>query len=165
MKTISIRPVTGNDLDVCTHIEATCFAPSEAATRERIQARIEQFPQGFHIAECDGQAAGMVNACATHSDDITRDDLKKMIGHQDSGANMVIFSLAVLPQFQGQGVARRLMRHFIERSRNMGKARILLLCKDYHIDFYRKLGYRHGGLSRSQHGGFAWHEMIYNIQT
>ncbi len=162
---ITIRPVTLSDLDRCASIEATCFKPSEAATRERIQARIEQFPQGFYLAECNGQAAGMVNACATDSDDLSQDDLKKMVGHDDDGQNMVIFSLAVLPQFQGHGIARRLMQHFIDRSREMKKTRILLLCKDYHIEFYRNLGYRHGGLSPSCHGGFAWHEMIYDLRA
>jgi hypothetical protein len=42
----------------------------------------------------------------------------------------------------------------------MGKATIHLMCKDRHVDLYRKFGYEYVRPSQSDHGGMAWHEMV-----
>jgi GNAT superfamily N-acetyltransferase len=39
---------------------------------------------------------------------------KDMVGHDKDGKNIVIFSLAVLPEFQGNGISKKLMEGFIE---------------------------------------------------
>lgn len=38
---ILIRKATTADLDLVTHIEATCFPPAEAAPREAFKERLE----------------------------------------------------------------------------------------------------------------------------
>lgn len=154
-----IRRVTPDDLAACTHVEATCFQPSEAASETSIRSRIDTFPQGFHVAELDGTVVGQINSGCTNKDDITDEAFKQLIGHDPEGCTMVVFSLSVLPEAQGRGVAKALMERFIEHSRTLGKRRVLLLCKDYHIAFYEKLGYKTVGLSASTHGGFQWWEM------
>jgi predicted N-acetyltransferase YhbS len=72
---------------------------------------------------------------------------------------MVVFALAVLPEFQKQGIARRLMSTFAEEARQQGKENVLLLCKRHRMAYYEKMGFIHMGLSRSTHGGTEWHEM------
>lgn len=158
-----IRQVTPADLDACFAVESACFPPEEAAARETIALRIEQFPQGFLVAELDGAVVGHINSGATDDDDITDEEFKQLIGHDAGGRNMVVFSLAVLPDYQRQGIAAALMERFVERSRALGKDSILLLCKEQLIRYYEKLGFRYVAQSRSSHGGAAWHEMVYDL--
>ncbi len=160
---LNIRRATMDDLTACTHVETTCFEPSEAASETSIKTRIDNFPQGFYVAELDGRVVGQVNSGCTAKDDITDEEFKQLIGHDPDGRNMVVFSLSVLPEAQGLGLAKALMECFIKASRTMGKEQILLLCKDYHIGFYEKLGYEKAGLSSSNHGGFQWWEMIFRL--
>ncbi|WP_147820406.1 GNAT family N-acetyltransferase [Salidesulfovibrio onnuriiensis] len=156
---LTIRRVAPADLTACAHVESVCFEPSEAASEAGIGIRIDTFPQGFLVAELDGKVVGQINSGCTGKEDITDEEFKQLIGHDPDGSNMVVFSLSVLPEAQGKGAARALMERFIADSRAMGKERILLLCKDYHIGFYEKLGYEKIGLSASTHGGFQWWEM------
>ena len=55
------------------------------------------------------------------------------------------------------------MEEYIEASRKLEKKKILLLCKEYHLDYYQKLGFSHKGPSKSRHGGFEWHEMVMDL--
>ena len=159
---ITIRPVAAGDLDVCYAIEAACYGP-EGATRERIERRIASYPQGFLVAELDGPIAGFINSGATHRDDIGDEAFKDMVGHEEDGRNIVVFSLAVRPQSQGRGISRQLMERFIEVSGQLRKENILLLCQTELIAYYQKYGFVHRGPSSSDHGGLRWHEMRLNL--
>jgi len=82
-----------------------------------------------------------------------------LIGHDINGRNMVIFALAVLPEFQKRGIAKQLMLRFIEEARQNKKEKVLLMCKKYLVAYYEGMGFTHAGLSKSTHGGAEWHEM------
>jgi ribosomal protein S18 acetylase RimI-like enzyme len=101
----------------------------------------------------------MVNGASTNKDDISDEELKQLIGHDADGRNMVIFALAVLPEYQKQGIAKQLMLKFIEEAKLNKKEKVLLMCKHYLIAYYEGLGFTHAGLSSSTHGGAEWHEM------
>ncbi|HSK88144.1 MAG TPA: GNAT family N-acetyltransferase [Anaerolineales bacterium] len=159
MNEIIIRHVLPKDLDECFRVETSGFPPEEAAARETIQLRIETFPQGFFVAEINGRVVGMLNSAATDKDDISDEELKQLIGHDPGGKNMVVFALAVLPEFQKRGIARRLMSRFMEEARQHQKGTVLLMCKRHLIAYYERMGFAHVGLSRSTHGGAEWHEM------
>jgi ribosomal protein S18 acetylase RimI-like enzyme len=167
MTAITIWHVTPADLDVCHRIEARCFPPDEAAPRDSLQTRIAQFPAGFLVAERDAdqnhEIVGMINSGATHRDDITDEALKKLIGHDPDGANLVIFSLAVLPDYRGQGIAHALLNTFIDEARDRGHRRILLLCKSPLIAYYERAGFVDVGRSGSTYGGATWHEMALTL--
>lgn len=158
MAEILIRQVTMGDLYRCFAIESACYGP-EGATRERIKKRIERYPRGFLVAQHNRQVVGFVNSGATHKDDISDEALKDMIGHDPAGSNIVIFSLAVSPQFQSRGISKKLMHGFIDTSRSLNKNCILLLCKAELIPYYRQYGFFDRGQSKSMHGGLQWHEM------
>lgn len=159
MQNITIRHVLPKDLDECLTVETSGFPPEEAASRETIRLRIETFPEGFLVAEVDGRIVGILNSAATNKDDIGDEELKQLIGHHAAGRNMVVFALAVLPDFQNQGIARQLMSTFVEEARERGKQNVLLMCKQYLINYYERMGFDHIGLSRSTHGGAEWHQM------
>lgn len=158
IKNVIIRRVVKGDLDACFTIESTCYT-TDAASREKIEKRIAIFPEGFLVAEADGQVVGMVNSGATDKDDITDDAFKDMTDHIPNGKHIVIFSLAVLPAYQGVGISGRLMEKFIEVSKDLKKEKILLMCKTGLISYYRKYGFHYAGKSKSTLGSFEWHEM------
>jgi ribosomal protein S18 acetylase RimI-like enzyme len=160
-----IRRVQPRDLDECYVVEIAGFPPEEAASKETIQLRIDTFPQGFLVAEFDGRVVGMVNGAATNKDDISDEELKQLIGHDADGRNMVIFALAVLPEFQKQGIAKQLMLKFIEEAKQNKKEKVMLMCKHYLVAYYEGLGFTHAGLSKSTHGGAEWHEMRYSLKN
>lgn len=161
MSDLIIRNVEPSDLDQCVEVESAGFPEEEAASRESIQTRIETFPQGFFVAELGGRIVGMVNSASTNKEDMTDEALKKMAGHDPDGANLIVFSLVVLPSHHKLGIARRLMSRFIEEAKRFGKKKVLLLCKSHLIDYYQRLGFAHMRLSASTHGGAEWHEMGY----
>ena len=159
MNDLKIRRVKDSDLDDCYRVESACYT-SDGATMEKIQKRIKLFPEGFLVAESKGVIIGLINSASTDKEDITDDELKDMVGHDNDGRNMVIFSLAVLPEFQGNGISKQLMLRFIEVSKYLKKEKILLLCKSELIPYYQKYGFLYGSKSKSKHGGFEWYEMI-----
>lgn len=154
-----IRQALPDDLSACHHIESACFPEDEAAPETSIRTRIERFPEGFYVAELDGVVVGQVNSGCTDKDDITDEAFKKLVGHEPGGRNMVVFSLSVLPEHQGKGIAKALMLRFAEASRRLEKERVLLLCKDGLLGFYEKMGFTCRGISACTHGGARWNEM------
>lgn len=163
MQSLIIRQVTESDLDACYHIEVNTFPPAKAAEKETIRTRIRLFPEGFLVAQLDGQLVGMINSGATDRDDFVDEAFKGMEGHDSEGAHIVVFSLAVLPDYQRRGFARRLMNAFIERARELGKKKALLICKSELIAYYERLGFVYLKRSTSTHGGAVWHEMGLNL--
>ena len=158
MINVNIRQVNKHDVDGCYRTESACYT-SDGATREKILKRIMLFPEGFLIAESEGVIIGLINSASTDKEDITDEELKDMVGHVKDGRNMIIFSLAVLPEFRGNGISKQLMVRFVEVSKFLKKAKILLICKSELIPYYQNYSFLYGGKSNSKHGGFEWHEM------
>ncbi len=155
---VKIRQVNKDDIDGCYRTESACYT-SDGATREKIIKRIMLFPEGFLIAEFKGEVIGLINSASTDKEDITDEKFKDMVGHVENGGNIVIFSLAVLPEFQGNGISKQLMKRFVEVSKAMKKEKVMLICKSELVSYYRNFGFLYSGRSKSQHGGFEWYEM------
>jgi ribosomal protein S18 acetylase RimI-like enzyme len=158
-----IRNVTAADLDRCYAIETVAYEGDEAATREKIATRIATWPEGFIVAEVEGVVAGFINSGAAFDVQMSDEAFKELIGHDPKGPNVVIMSVVVHPDYQGQGLAKRLMAEFIERMRGMDKATIHLMCKEKHIALYAGFGFDYIKPSASDHGGMAWHEMVLEL--
>ncbi|MFJ4197079.1 GNAT family N-acetyltransferase [Pseudomonas sp. NPDC089534] len=158
-----IRHVTAADLDRCYAIETLAYEGDEAATREKIATRIATWPDGFIVAEVNGVVAGFVNSGAAFEVQMSDEAFKELIGHDPAGPNVVIMSVVVHPDYQGQGLAKLLMTAFIERMRGLGKATIHLMCKERHIPLYAGFGFAYIKPSESDHGGMAWHEMVLTL--
>ena len=156
---VCIRKVKPDDLDAVTRVEAVCFPEAEAAPRESFRQRISTFPDSFFVAEKDGEIIGFINGCATDSRVIFDEMFADASHHREDGIYQSIFGLDVIPEYQHQGLASRLMKHLIEDAREKGRKGLTLTCKDRLIGFYERFGYKNLGLSQSVHGGAVWYDM------
>lgn len=161
MISLNIRNAKIGDLDSIINIENQCFLPSEAASPENIKKRINEFPEGFLVAESDQEILGILNCGCVIEEDISEEELKSLIGHDPDGHYMVVFGLAVSPNHRKKGIAFALLDEL--RSRYNHKKGILLLCKEELIPYYEKYGFINQGKSKSSHGGFSWFQMKYSL--
>lgn len=159
MSDINIRTVTKQDLDRCFEIESVSYTGDEAATRDKIQKRIKSYPEGFIVLENDREVIGFINSGATKVVELSDEAFKELIGHDSEGEHIVILSVVVHPDYQGKGIASRLMINFIDRMKALGKSDIYLICQTELIEMYAKYGFVSLGVSDSDHGGMSWNEM------
>ena len=69
-----IRKATTADLDLVTHIEATCFPPAEAAPREAFKERLDHYVGHFLIAFDSDTPIGFIDGFVT-DDEILTDEM------------------------------------------------------------------------------------------
>ena len=165
MSTPTFRNATLPDTDRCYQIETSAYEGDEAATREKIATRIGQYPEGFLILELDGAVVGFINSGCAHEVVMSDEAFKELVGHDAKAPNVVIMSVVIDPAHQGKGLSSLLMRTFVQRMRERGKATIHLMCKERHVELYRRMGYRYVQPSSSDHGGMAWHEMVMDLRV
>ena len=164
MSDLNIRNVTEHDLDRCFEIESVSYSGDEAATEDKILKRIKTYPEGFVVLESDRKVIGFINAGATHKVELSDEEFKELIGHDPDGKHVVILSVVVHPDYQGKGMAGKLMNSFIEKMKALGKSDIFLICQTELIDMYAKYGFVNLGKSDSNHGGLSWNEMSLSLR-
>lgn len=157
---IVIRRAIADDVTRIAEIEEKCFPPAEAASLKSFLERFMAFPECFFVAEVDGKVVGHINGCVTDSPELPDTLYHNTCLHRPDGAWQTVFGIAVLPEYQHQGIARELMGHFINEAKKRKRAGIILTCKDEKIGFYESLGFENEGVSESTHGGARWNDMI-----
>jgi len=163
MVVTNIREVELLDLDRCYEIETVSYQGDEAASKEKIKKRIENYPTGFIIIELAGKIAGFINSGATHQMELSDEEFKELIGHDAKGQHLVIMSVVVHPDYQGRGYAHLLLKAFIAKMTRLNKSSIHLICQTSLVDMYAKHGFVYQGQSESEHGGLQWHEMVLHL--
>ena len=154
-----IRNATIDDLDEITAVEAACFPPGTAATKERIKERILRWPDHFWLLFLDGKLVSFVDGLATDEKDLT-DEMYADAGlHRDSGQWQMIFGVCTLPRYRNRGLAGSLMNRVIEDSAARNRKGVVLTCREHMIPFYERFGFLMEGVSGSQHGGVSWVQM------
>ena len=126
----TIRPVTPEDLDGVTAVEAACASrPRRRQGGRALRWRIAQFPDRFFVACSAGRIIGLVNGCRSDRPQID-DTMFEAGAHVPDGPYQMIFGLAVLPELlRRRGVAAALLRQMIASSHTLGLASIALTCK------------------------------------
>ncbi len=157
---IKIRKVSIEDLDAVTKVEAQCFPKEEAATKASFEQRIKTFPESFFVAVIDGKIIGFINGCIINETAIYDELFNDAALHIPNGAYQTIFGLDVLAEYRNQGIAAQLMEHLIKVSRSAGRKGVILTCKEKLIHYYSKFGFENKGVSKSEHGGSKWYDMI-----
>ena len=119
-KSIMITQADINDLDSLHEIERLCFPPEKAADRGAFEYRLTRFPKWFLKAELDGRTVGLINGSSSERPYITDDLYDEDSDYDDSGENLLIYGLAVHPDFQHNGIAHRLMAAFVDLAKSAG---------------------------------------------
>lgn len=159
MMKLTLRKAKEQDLNRCFEIESVSYAGDEAATKEKILTRIQTYPEGFVVLENELEIIGFINSGATDDVQLSDEEFKELIGHDANGRCIVIMSVVVHPDYQGQSMASVLMKHFIKDMQDLGKMEIFLICQTELIGLYKKFGFVLLGKSDSDHGGLSWYEM------
>lgn len=142
-------------------VEKICFPPSEACTEPIMEQRAKLFSDTFIVAieKESGKMVGFVNGMLTE-EEVLRDEIFLDIRlHNPSGRNVMIMGVDVLPEYRGQGLAKEMMRRFVEVQKAAGRKKCILTCVEEKIPMYQKMGYTDDGPSESSWGGEFWHEM------
>ncbi len=159
MPTVTIRTATPADLEIITALEAACFPPAEAASRESYAARLARFADRYWLLFLDGElvalAGGSLSCDAILSDEMYADAAL----HDPAGGWQMIFSVATRPDCRHRGYGSAVLRTVIDGCRKEGREGLVLACKPALRPFYAALGFADEGLSASAHGGAVWHQM------
>lgn len=157
---ISLRSVQAKDLEQLLLIEREGFSKEEAATKEAMIERIQTIADTFIVAEKDGEILGYINGPIIHQPYIT-DDLFETIGENPkTGGYQSILGVIVSQNARKQGISRILIEKMEELAAENNRQGITLTCKEELISFYEKLGFVNHGLSKSQHGGVSWYNLV-----
>lgn len=154
-----IRKARPSDLSAIQRLETECFPPLEAASKEMVALRFNTFMENFIVCEIDGKVVGFINGCLTNETtlyDYLYHDVKN---HNPNGKIFALFGLDVDPAYRRRGIAKRLMLSLIDDCKTRGLSGIILTCKDHLVEFYKSVGYKHLGVSESNHGNAKWNDM------
>lgn len=107
-KYYELRQVSLNDAEEATAVEEVCFPPSEACTLPIMKERISRAADTFLTAidRETGKMVGFVNGLCTNESSLRDELFTDTSLHDSNGENVMICSVAVLPQYRRQGIAR-----------------------------------------------------------
>lgn len=87
-------------------------------------------------------------------------------GHKEAGRTLCIHSLAVLPEYQGKGLGKTLMKAYLQRMESHGVAeRAALIAHEGLIPYYEGFGYVNKGKSEVKFGGGGWFDMVKELKS
>lgn len=157
---LTIRPARPEDLDRCAEIEAACFPPEQAASREAIRERIASWPETFLVGERAGEIAGYAMGPVIAEPAITDEMFADPGCGQFHNPYQAVFSLAVHPDYRGREYGRVLLDALIEHARRYGRRAVVLTCLERKLAYYASFGFENRGVSKSVHGGAVWYDMV-----
>ena len=141
---MNIRTATIKDLEAVTSVEAECFPPAEAATREELAERLHYYADHFWLMFEGDKLIACVDGFVTD---------------EESGAWQMIFGVNTIPAYRKHGYAGELIKCAIEDARKQERKGLVLTCKDHLVQYYAKFGFENEGVSESEHGGVKWNQM------
>ena len=93
-----------------------------------------------------------LNGLAT-DDEILKDEFFTNASlHNPEGKNVMLLGLDVLPEYRSQGLARELVRRYLEREWGRGRKEIILTCLESKVAMYEKFGFKDKGIAQSTWG-------------
>lgn len=156
---ILIRHASAKDLDAVSAVEADCFPPAEAASRESFADRLTHFPECFWLLFEDGKLVSFVNGMAADDADLRDEMYHDAAMHNPDGAWQMIFGVNTIPSRRKNGFAAQLLNEAIREARAKNRKGLVLTCKTHMLHYYSKFGFVNEGLSDSDHGGAQWYQM------
>ena len=156
---MNIRTATIKDLEAVTSVEAECFPPAEAATREELAERLKYYADHFWLMFDGDKLIAFVDGFVTDEEDLTDEMYEKASMHDEKGSWQMVFGVNTIPSYRRKGYAGELIRRAIEDARAQGRKGLVLTCKDRQIPYYSKFGFVLEGVSESVHGNVVWNQM------
>lgn len=158
---IVLRQIEANEAEEAATLEAICFPPEEACTLPIMRERVKVASDCFFVAinEDTGKMIGFINGLCTDDPNLEDEIFTDASLHDPYGANIMICGVDVLPEYRGQGIARKMMAEFLKRQKKMGRKQAVLTCVPGKIAMYESFGFTDLGPSASTWGGEKWHEM------
>ena len=154
-----IRTATMHDLDAVTAVEAECFPPAEAATREDFEHRLAHYSDHFWLMFDGDKLIAFVDGMVTDEADLTDEMYEHAELHNENGAWQMIFGVNTIPEYRKHGYAGELIKRAISDAKAQGRKGLVLTCKDKLIHYYAKFGFINEGTSASVHGNVTWYQM------
>lgn len=156
---MKIRNATISDLSKIAAIEAECFPPSEAATKEALKKRLTVYPNHFWLLENKEELIGFINGMVSNEDIIRDEMFDDESLHNEDGNWQMIFGVNTHPDYRRKGYAAKIMEQVILDAKSQGRKGCILTCKNELLHYYEKFGFQNLGISKSVHGGAVWYDM------
>ena len=156
---MEIRKGTLDDLEAVAAVEARCFPPEQAATREQFRDRLQAYPEGFWLLWDGETLVGFLDGMVSDSPELTDAMFADASLHEPRGDWQMIFGLNTIPEYRNRGCAGQLIRQCIHDAEIEGRRGVVLTCLEEKIPYYEKFGCRNEGVSESVHGGAVWYRM------
>lgn len=156
---MDIRKATIEDLDLVSAVEAECFPPAEAATKESFRNRLTHYGNHFWLLFEGDDLISFVDGMVTNAKDLMDEMYEKAELHDENGAWQMIFGVNTIPARRKKGYAGILLKRAIDDARREGRKGLVLTCKKELIPYYGKFGFVNEGISESVHGHVVWYQM------
>lgn len=155
-----IRTAKMEDLDAVASVEAQCFPPAEAATKEAFAQRLQYYADHFWLMFDGDRLVSFVDGFVTDQEDLEDEMYEKASMHNENGAWQMIFGVNTIPACRKKGYAGLLIQRAIDDARKQGRTGLVLTCKPKLVSYYGKFGFADEGVSeKSVHGNAIWHQM------
>ena len=156
---MTIRTATIEDLETVSAVEAECFPPAEAATKEEFEKRLTHYGKHFWLMFDGDKLIAFVDGFVTDEADLTDEMYEKAEMHRENRDWQMIFGVNTIPAYRKKGYAGELIKRAIADAREQGRKGLVLTCKDRLIPYYAKFGFVNEGVSESVHGNVVWNQM------
>lgn len=156
---MTIRTATIEDLETVSAVEAECFPPAEAATKEEFEKRLTHYGKHFWLMFDGDKLIAFVDGFVTDEAELTDEMYEKAEMHRENGDWQMIFGVNTIPAYRKKGYAGELIKRAIADAREQGRKGLVLTCKDRLIPYYAKFGFVNEGVSESVHGNVVWNQM------
>ena len=155
-----IRTANMEDLDAVASVEALCFPPAEAATKEAFAQRLQYYADHFWLMFDGDRLVSFVDGFVTDQEDLEDEMYERASMHYENGAWQMIIGVNTIPDCRRKGYAGLLIQRAIDDARKQGRKGLVLTCKPKLVSYYGRFGFVDEGVSeKSVHGNAVWHQM------
>ncbi|MEG0155266.1 MAG: GNAT family N-acetyltransferase [Lachnospiraceae bacterium] len=160
-KRFEFRTILPKEAEQAVKIEQICFPPNEACSEKMMKDRIEVAAELFLVAvdRVTGKIAGFLNGLATDERSLKDEFFTNTNLYNPTGKNIMILGLALLPEYQKQGLAKELMSRYLQKEHKKDRKMVVLTCLESKVKMYEKMGFENHGIGESTWGAEQWYEM------
>ena len=154
-----IRTAELSDLEAIAAVEAECFPPEEAASKEEFRKRLKFYGNHFWLMFHKEKLVAFVDGFVTNNPDLSDEMYEKAEMHDENGKWQMIFGVNTIPEARKKGYAGELIKRAISDAKKEERKGLVLTCKERLIPYYSKFGFVDEGISESVHGNVVWNQM------